>query len=94
MKAVYFIDGPVVRAGAMVSRKSVKARLVSSTTARAALTEQDAQGWVSIEGPCSLSDDPLTLAPAREAYERRFSQPSTWGDVLITIEAHHIGSGG
>ena len=94
VKAVYFFGEDGVRAAALVSRRSVKARLVRSTAARAALTEQDAQGWVSIEGPCGLSDDPLLLARAREAYEQRFSQPSTWGDAVITIEAEHISTGG
>ncbi len=94
VKAVYLFGEHGVRAAALVSRHSVKARLVSSTAARAALTEQDAEGWVSVEGACGLSDDPSLLARAREAYEERFSQPSTWGDVLITIEGDHIATGG
>jgi hypothetical protein len=94
VKAVYLFGECGVCAAALVSRHSVKARLVGSTAARAALTEQDAQGWVSVEGPSGLSDDPLLLARVRKAYEQRFSQPSTWGDVLITIEAEHIGTGG
>ncbi len=94
VKAAYLFDEQGVRAAALVSRRSVKARIVAAGPARAALTEQDPQGWVSVEGPCGLSDDPLLLARAREAYQQRFSQPSTWGDVVITVEAEHISTGG
>ena len=94
VKAVYLFGEHGVRAAALVSRRSVKARLVSSTTTRAALTEQDPRGWVSVEGPCSLTDDPSLVGQARAAYEARFSQPSNWGDVLILVEAEHVSTGG
>ncbi len=93
VKAVYLSDEHGVRAAALVSRRSVKARIVGSGPVRAALTEQDPEGWVSVEGPCGLSDDPPLIARAREAYEQRFSRPSTWGDVVITVEAEHIRTG-
>jgi hypothetical protein len=94
VKAVYLFDEHGVRAAALVSRRSVKARIIGSREARAALTEQDPRGWVSVEGPCGLSDDPPLLARVREAYQQRFSQRSTWGDIVITVEAQHISTGG
>lgn len=94
VKAVYLIDEEHVRAAALVARRSAKARIVGSLPSRAALTEHDPHGWVSIEGPCHLSDDPRLLARAREGYQRRFAHPSTWGDVLVIVEAEHIRTGG
>ncbi len=94
VKAVYFVEEHQVRAAILVARRSVKAQIAGSGVARAAITEQDAAGWVSLEGPCRLSDDPSLLIRAREAYQQRFSQPSTWGDVVLTIDAAHIGTGG
>jgi hypothetical protein len=94
VKAVYLFDEHQGRAAALVSRQSLKARIVSSGATRAALTEQTPQGWVSVEGPCYVSDDSQLLALVREAYQLRFSQPSTWGDVAIFVEAEHILTGG
>jgi hypothetical protein len=94
VKAVYLYDERRVRAAALVSRHSVKARIIGSRTTRAALTEQTPHGWVSVEGPCCVSDDAQLLARAREAYQLRFCQPSTWGEVVILVEAEHISTGG
>jgi hypothetical protein len=92
--AVYLFDEHGVRAAALISRLSGKARIITSGAARAALTEQDPRGWVSVEGPCSLSDDPALLARVREACQQRFSQPSTWGDVVVIVGADRISTGG
>lgn len=94
VKAVYLFDEHQIRAAALVSRRSVKAQIIGLRQARGALTEQNPQGWVSVEGPCHLSDDLHLLAPAREAYELRFSQPSTWGDIVVIVAAEHIYTGG
>lgn len=94
VRAVYLIDDDHVRAVALIARRSAKARIVGSAPSRAALTENDPHGWVSIEGPCHLSDDMLLLARAREGYRRRFARPSSWGDALVIVDAEHIRTGG
>ncbi len=93
VKAVYLIDDDKVRAAALVARRSAKAGIVGSAPSRAALTEHDPHGWVSIEGRATISDDPRLFARAREGYQQRFAHPSTWGDVLVIVEAEYVRTG-
>ncbi|WP_307848294.1 pyridoxamine 5'-phosphate oxidase family protein [Microbispora oryzae] len=77
----------------MTVGSSRKARnLLSAPGSRAALCQIAGFRWITLEGPATVSDDPLRVAEGVRRYARRYSSPppNPPGRVVVEIAVDRV----
>ena len=88
---VYFSwDSEARLARVMVTPESRKAQnLIAAPGSRAALCQAKGNGWVTLEGTATVSDDPQRVAEGKRRCVKRYSLETT-GRVVIEIAVYRV----
>jgi len=76
---------------------SMKSRLLESGELVGIICQVDGGRWVTLEGPCSVTGEPIACADAVARYAARYRQPKDRGSerrVITMVVEHILASGG
>lgn len=75
----------LARVTTVASRRKAQ-NLIANPGSRAALCQVAGFRWITLEGPATVSGDPLRVAEAVRRYTQRYSSPPPTPPMLVVIE--------